>query len=540
MKGETMSITERTVFVDAELPLTESPDRWGILVEDGQISAVVPMTDLPSTLGAHVVDVAGAAVLPGMTDAHVHAVESGVELMRCDLSNSVSRDDAMATISRYVVDHPDADWIVGRGWSLSHFRYTGTMLDDLDGLTARRPAYLSNRDGHSAWVNSAALRRAGISADTPDPPGGRIERLADGSPAGLLHESAMQLISDLLPELDDRARMAGLLAAQRRLLSLGVTGWQEAIVGDFVPTTDVLNVYRRAADTRELLARVTGNLWVPRTGFAGCVETFVGLRADVPATSRFQLTGAKIMYDGVCETFTAAVSLPYRTDTEYPTGLTFFDKAELQPIVVALDRAGFDLHFHAIGDRAVADTVDMLEATDGTRRRHQIAHLQLTNPGLIRRMANKGIIANIQPFWAQSDDQMTEMSLPYLPAELFAHQYEFATMADCGVRLAAGSDWPVSSPNPFDQIHVAVNRSYPGSGETFLPAERLTRRDALVAATAGSAYASRQESRRGTICPGLEADLVVLEGPLSDVADETLHAVQVAQTYVNGQLAFQR
>ncbi|WP_458317474.1 amidohydrolase [Mycolicibacterium brisbanense] len=535
-----MSNTERTLFVDAELPLTGTTDRWGILVEDHHISAVVPMADVPSTLGVHVIDVAGAAVLPGMTDAHVHAVESGVELMRCDLSDTVSRDDALATIARYVTDNPDADWIVGRGWSLSHFRYTDTMLESLDRITGARPAYLSNRDGHSAWVNSAALRLAGITADIADPPGGRIERLPDGSPAGLLHESAMQLVSGLLPQLDDQARMAGLLAAQSRLLSLGVTGWQEAIVGDFVPTTDVLSVYRRAADTGELLTRVTGNLWVPRTEFSDCVETFVGLRAEVPATSRFQLTGAKIMYDGVCETFTAAVSVPYRTGTEYPTGLTFFDKSELQPIVIALDRAGFDLHFHAIGDRAVADTVEMLEATDGTGRRHQIAHLQLTNPGLIQRMAAKGIIANIQPFWAQNDDQMTDMALPYLPAELFAHQYEFATMAHCGVQLANGSDWPVSSPNPFDQIHVAVNRSYPGSGDTFFPAERLTRRDALVAGTAGSAYASRQESVRGSLSPGLEADLVVLEGPLSNVADDDLHTVRVAQTYVNGQLAFER
>ncbi|OBC04655.1 hypothetical protein A5784_13300 [Mycobacterium sp. 852013-50091_SCH5140682] len=535
-----MSNAGQTVFVNAELPLAETAAHWGIVVEGSHISAVVPMTDLPPTLGARVVDVAGAAVLPGMTDAHVHAVESGVELMRCDLAGTDSCDDAMATIARYVDDHPGANWIVGRGWSLSHFRHTGTMLGDLDRVTGNRPTYLANRDGHSAWVNSAALQLAGITADTPDPQGGRIERLADGSPAGLLHESAMQLVSDLLPALDDRTRMAGLLAAQTRLLSLGVTGWQEAIVGEFVPTTDVLDVYRHAADTGELRARVTGNLWVPRTGFADCVDAFVSLRADVPSSSRFQLTGAKIMYDGVCETFTAAVGQPYRIDTEYPTGITFFDKDELQPVVVALDRAGFDIHFHAIGDRAVADSVEMLEATERAGRRHQIAHLQLTNSELIRRMADKGIIANIQPFWAQNDDQMTDMALPYLPAELFAHQYEFATMARHGVQLANGSDWPVSSPNPFDQIHVAVNRNYPGSGETFFPDERLTRREALLAATAGSAYASRQESVRGAISPGLEADLIVLERPLSDVADDDLHAVRVSQTYVNGQLAFQR
>lgn len=538
-------MTGSLTLVNCALPLAEAPGPYAIRVEGERIVDVSPMEDAAPVRG-EIYDARGRSVLPGMTDAHVHLVESGIELARCDLSASRSREHASRLIADYCSGHPGEPWIVGRGWSLDHFSEVGTMLAALDALTGDRPAYLSNKDGHSAWVNSAALRLAGIDRATPDPAGGRIERGADGRPVGLLHEGAMLLVADLIPPLDDDARFAGLLAGQRRFFSLGITGWQEAIVGDFVPTTDVERCYRRAIDEGALLGQVTGNLWLPRTDPAGSVEGLIARRAAFAGEAQFRAGGVKIMYDGVCETLTAAVSHPYLDPADPGNrGITFFDPAELAPVVRELDRAGFDLHAHVIGDRAIDEFLSMVEAAQlenpGRERRHQLAHLQVLRPDLIERMAAAGVIANVQPYWAQADAQMDEMTLPFLAPELRDLQYPFRSFELAGIPLAFGSDWPVTTPNPFDWIHVAVNRAYPGdSAEPFLPSEALSRSSALRAATSGGAHAVRQDELRGAIEPGLLADLVVLGADLDEVDDADLHAVAPEATFARGRLVFER
>ncbi|MFK4729408.1 amidohydrolase [Agromyces mediolanus] len=543
-------MTAQLTIADCTLPLLDGgARRHAVRISGERITEIVPMSELAPSRG-EVLDAAGRSLLPGFTDAHVHLVESGIELARCDLSSSRSRAHALELIDAYCRRTPDADWIVGRGWSLDHFADTGAMLAELDRLTGARPAYLSNKDGHSAWVNSAALRRAGIARATPDPDGGRIERDAAGAPNGLLHEGAMLLVAELIPPLDEETRFAGLLAGQERFFSLGITGWQEAIVGDFVPTTDVERSYRRAIDSGALRGQVTGNLWLPRTNPADAVEELVERRAAFADEERFRASGVKIMYDGVCETLTGAVSVPYLDPTgsgnaEPNRGITFFDPAELAPVVAELHRAGFDLHAHVIGDRATDEFLAMVEAAQALSpardRRHQLAHLQLLNPGLIARMADAGVIANVQPYWAQADAQMVELTLPFLDPSLHGHHYAFRSLELAGVPLAFGSDWPVTTPNPFDWMHVAVNRSYPGdSTEPFLPAEALSRDSALRAATSGAAYAVRQDGLRGRLEPGLLADLVLLDTDLREVADADLHAVQVDRTFARGELVFER
>lgn len=542
-------MTAALTIVDCTLPLLDGGrGRHAIRIAGERIAEVVPMAEFAPGSG-EVFDAAGRSVLPGFTDAHVHLVESGIELARCDLSSSTSRAHTLELIRSYCLRAAEEPWIVGRGWSLDHFADTGTMLEELDRLTGGRPAYLSNKDGHSAWVNSAALRLAGIGRGTPDPEGGRIERDAAGAPLGLLHEGAMLLVADLIPPLDDETRFQGLLAGQRHFFSLGITGWQEAIVGDFVPTTDVERCYRRAIDSGALLGQVTGNLWLPRTDPAGAVDQLIERRAAFAGDERFRASGVKIMYDGVCETLTGAVSIPYldgsQGSAEPNRGITFFDPAELAPVVAELDRAGFDLHAHVIGDRATDEVLAMIEAAlwgaPERDRRHQLAHLQVLNPELIARMAGAGVIANVQPYWAQADAQMTEMTLPFLDPSLHTHQYAFRSLERAGVPLAFGSDWPVTTPDPFAWIHVAVNRSYPGdSTEPFLPHEALSRDSALRAATSGSAYAVRQDELRGRIKPGLLADLVLLDVDLSDVPDSELHAVRADATLARGALVFER
>ncbi|MBC9936056.1 MULTISPECIES: amidohydrolase [unclassified Leucobacter] len=539
-------MTSALTLINCKLPLTDGGrERFAVRVANERIVEIVPMAELAPDDGTFF-DVAGRSVLPGFTDAHVHLVESGIELARCDLSASRSRAHAVELIESYCARSPEQPWIIGRGWSLDHFTDTTTMLAELDRSTGERPAYLSNKDGHSAWVNSAALRLAEITQDTQDPAGGKIERDAEGNPVGLLHEAAMLLVADLLPPLDDDTRVQGLVTGQQHFFSLGITGWQEAIVGDFVPTTDIERCYRRAVDTGALLGQVTGNLWLPREDPMGALSELITRRTAFGETERFRINGVKIMYDGVCETLTGAVSIPYLDGESEPNlGITFFDPEELAPVVLELERAGFDIHAHVIGDRATDEMLSMIEAAQAVSpardRRHQLAHLQVLNEALIRRMALSGVIANIQPYWAQGDAQMTEMTLPFLDPSLHSHQYAFRSLEHAGIPLAFGSDWPVTTPNPMDWIHVAVNRAYPGDSEApFLPHEALSRESALLAATSGAAYAVRQEDLRGALEPGLLADLVVLDADLSLIADQELHAVRVDATFVRGELVFTR
>ncbi|MBK0419878.1 amidohydrolase [Leucobacter sp. CSA1] len=539
-----MTATRSLAIVDCTLPLV-GPGRFAIETSGSRISRVVPMREWASR-GGEELDAAGRSVLPGFTDAHVHLVESGIELARCDLSGSRSRAHALELIAAYLERRPEAPWVVGRGWSLDHFADTNSMRDDLDRLTGARPAYLSNKDGHSAWVNSAALRLAGVDERSPDPEGGRIERDAAGRPSGLLHEAAMLLVADLIPPLDDDTRLEGLIAGQRHAFSLGVTGWQEAIVGDFVPTTDVEGCYRRALDTGVLRGQVTGNLWLPRKDPAGALPDLVARRDAFAGEERFRIGAVKVMYDGVCETLTGAVSIPYLDGAAEPNrGITFFEPEVLAPIILQLDRLGFDVHAHVIGDRATDELLSMIEAAlvdaPVRDRRHQLAHLQILNERLIGRMARAGVIANVQPFWAQADAQMTEMTLPFLDPSLHAHQYAFRSLERAGVPLAFGSDWPVTTPDPLEWIHVAVNRSHPSEpAAPFLPEEALSRDSALRAATSGAAHAARQDGLRGATRPGLLADLVLLDSDLGEVPDPELRSVRVDATIVRGETLFER
>ncbi|WP_433411445.1 amidohydrolase [Microtetraspora malaysiensis] len=534
---------------NAHLPLADrEAASWSIRVSGGRIAEVVPVDagvpEVPA--GTETVDAEGRSVLPAFADSHVHVPESGVELLRCDLTSCESRDEVLRAVADYARAHPGEEWILGRGWALPHFAERPPTRQELDAVCGGRPVYLANRDGHSAWVSTAALDRVAPELLRNPPPGGRVDRDADGTPTGLLHESAMQLVSDLVPPVGAEDLRRGLLEAQRQMFSYGVTSWQDAIVGPFVPTTDIYDVYRRAAADGSLRARVTGALWWPRDASEGTLAELVEQRRGCPPDSRFACTAIKIMYDGVCETHTAALSRPYIGVAGAGTGLTFFDHADLGRAVPEMDAAGFDLHFHAIGDRAVSECLDLVEAAhraNGPRdRRHQLAHLQIADDRSVARMAALDVIANVQPYWAQADPQMLDMTIPYLPGELAALQYRFGTMEKAGVRVAFGSDWPVSTPNPMDWIHVAVNRSHPGEPDAplFAPEEAMSLRTALRAATAGSAYALRREHEAGTLEPGAGADVVILDRRLDETALDEISRVRVDLTLVDGESVWTR
>lgn len=510
-----------------------------VLVEDGRIVAVTPggVEAGPSTT---VVDLEGGLLVPGFTDAHVHPIQGGLERLRCDLSGVGTREDYLETIAAYAAAHPDAEWILGGGWAMPAFPGGTPTAADLDRVVPDRPVFLPNRDHHGAWVNSRALELAGVDEHTPDPPDGRIERDLDGRPSGTLHEGATALVSRHLPRPTGADLHAALLAGQSYLHSVGVTSWQDAIVGAYSGIDDPAATYTTAAASGDLRSHVVGALWWERRLGVEQVADLVG-RREAMTGGRFRATTVKIMQDGVAENGTAAMLEPYLDRCGHTTtnrGHSFLDAAALREAVVALDAAGFQVHVHAIGDRGVREALDAFEGTDPARR-HHIAHLQVVHPDDVRRFAGLGVAANMQMLWACLDDQMVDLTLPHLGPERSGWQYPFGDLHRSGARLVAGSDWPVSTPDPLQAIQVAVTRVEPGSGrEPFLPDQVLSLETAFAAYTSGSAWANHRDDA-GILAPGAVADLVVLDRDPFAGPSEEIGQTRVVSTWVDGSPVFE-
>jgi len=541
-----------TVFVGGQVftaGLTTSRP-GAVAVTHGRIAAVGTDAEVQELVGpgTEVVDLRGGLLVPGFQDAHAHPVVAGVDLLRCDIHHCRSADEALALIAEYAASHPDLPWILGSGWSMEHYPGGTPTRQMLDRVVPDRPAYFPNRDGHGVWVNTRALEIAAITASTPDPEDGRIEREPDGGPAGTLHEGAGDLVGHLLPPVERDEQLRGLTVAEDFLFALGITSWQDAAVGEMFGQRDILPVYLEAAATGDLRARVVGSLWWDRARSSDQVADLVE-RRGAGRVGRFSPTTVKIMLDGIAENFTAAMLEPYEDGCGCQTendGLDFVDPVGLKEYVTKLDAAGFQVHFHALGDRAVRHALDALEvarATNGpTEGRHHLAHLQVVHPEDIPRFARVGATANIQALWAAHEPQMDELTIPFLGERRTGWQYPFADLERAGARLAAGSDWSVSSADPLDGMHVAVNRRVPGkAGAAPLgESQALSLASAMTAYTAGSARVNHQDDTTGALVVGMYADLAVLDRDPFNGPAEAISEATVTHTYVEGDCVFRR
>ncbi|WP_314146061.1 amidohydrolase [uncultured Leifsonia sp.] len=530
--------------------------RWehgGVLVRDGVIAAVGPDTELAGSrdAGTEVRDAGGASLLPGFHDTHVHPPMAGSSLLGIDLMPVHDAEAYLGIIADYAAAHPGPDTIVGVGWYGDVFPGGFPTRAMLDTIVPDRPVVLTSHDGHGVWVNSRALEAAGVAADVADPLGGHFVRDATGALTGVLLDTAMQALDPILPEPAPGFLEKAILAAQQRLHSVGVTTWHDAAVGKSELGPDTLDAYLRLAADGALTAQVVLCQWWDRDRGLEQLADLQARRARVAAEApggRVSASTVKIMQDGMIENHTAAMLDDY-SDAPGVRGDSFLPPAQLATVVAELDARGFDVHMHAVGDRAVRECLDAVEharsANGTTAGRHQIAHLDVVDAADIDRFAALDVTANAQLLWARTDTEIVERKLPMMGEDRATRHFPFETLRAHGARIVAGSDWPVSDPRPLWAMHTGSTRLAPSTDphatgpaltEPLLPAEALPLATTLDAYTGTAAWVGRLEATTGRLEPGLAADIVVLDRDIS--SGRGLDEAQVMLTLARGVLVY--
>ena len=515
-----------------------------VVITDGRISFVGSSAEALAQAGSktQVVDLGGRLVLPGLQDTHIHPIMGGIDALSCDLSVGETAEDYLALIETYAQANPDLAWITGGGWAMSAFGPGGMPAKELlDAVVPDRPVLLFSSDGHTAWANSKALALAGLTAETPDPPDGRIDRHPEtGELIGSLQEGAGNLLDHVVPAVTPEAALDGLRYSVAMLNAYGITAVQDAIV-----TAEDLETYHALEALGELSLHVEASLWWERERGLEQVADLIALREPY-REGQVRANTVKIMQDGVMENYTAVMLEPYLLDTDNVTGIPMVEPALLKDVVTALDAAQFQVHFHAIGDGAIRQALDAIQAaktsnglTDG---RHHISHLQIIDRADIPRFAELGVTANFQPLWAYADEYINDLTLPFIRAETAQQMYPIQSVIDAGGTVAFGSDWSVSTANPWVQIEVAITRKNPegpeeAPGEAFLPHERVSLEAALEAFTIHAASVNHREDETGSIEAGKLADLVVLDRNLFEIPAAEISETAALVTLFKGEVA---
>ena len=521
-----------------------------VAIRGGRIVFVGTDRDLESQIGpdTRVINLKGRMLLPGFQDAHIHPILSGVEANACELIGvEVAGGEEFKmreTVDAYVAKvkscadaHPEAAWITGGGWWLSAFGPTPVATRELlDAVVPDRPVMIYSVDGHSAWVNSKALEVAGLTDETPDPPGGRIDRdPKSGHALGFLHEGAVDLVAAKAPESTLQEREAGLRYAIKLLNGFGITGVQEASADE-----SDLKTYRKLDDAGDLSLHVVCSIaWDSHQGLEQ-IDNIQRL-SSIYTKGRVNARTVKIFQDGVIETYTAVVLEPYKLPgKEKVYGTPLVEPEFLKKVVTQLDADGFQVHFHAIGDGAIRQALDAIEAARKANgdlsHRHHIAHLEVIQPVDVPRFRQLGVVANFQPLWAFADSYITDLTLPFMGKERAQWIYPIGSLYRSGAVVAFGSDWSVSTPNPMEEMEVAITRMGP-LGETstaFLPNERIDLPQAIAAFTINAAYVNHLEKVTGSVEVGKLADLAILDRNLFEIPASEISDAKVLVTLLEG------
>lgn len=512
-----------------------------IAIKDDKIIFVGSDENVAPFIGANteVVNLNGKMVLPGLQDSHIHPISGGIRASAVELGDVTTLEAYKTRVRDYSVEHPNDPWVLGGGWLMSVFGPGGIANKSiLDEIVPDRPVYLRSSDGHSGWANSKALDIAGITKDTPNPVDGIIDKdPVTGEPIGSLQEGAMGLVSRHVPEYSLEQRLDGLRYAVRMLNRYGITGMQVASAS---PEDDV--AYRALDDMGELSLHVVTALWWDREQGLEQIEQLKQRREQFTKGS-VSATTIKIMQDGVMENYTAVMLEPYHVHGD-PTGIPMVEPELLKKAVTALDKEGFQVHFHAIGDGAIRQCLNAIEAArkqnGNLGHRHHISHLQIINPNDIPRFRTLDVIANFQPLWAFADEYITELTLPFISEETARWMYPIDSVYKSGAMIAFGSDWSVSTANPWQQIETAIRRMGPNgeTNTTFIPEERIDLPEAIAAFTINAAYINNLEEVTGSLEVGKLADLVVLDRNLFAIDAADISETKALLTMLKGKSVY--
>ncbi|NVJ98323.1 MAG: amidohydrolase [Alphaproteobacteria bacterium] len=498
-------------------------------------------------------DISGKIVFPGFTDSHAHLPDGGDTILGLGLGGLTSAEQIVHAVKAYADAHPELPAIMGSGWELNLFPDANPNKALLDEIVPDRPVMLVAADGHNGWVNTRALDLAGVTSETADPVNGRIERDAEGNPTGTLRESAQGLVSHIFPKPAVEDVVRNLEAGLAYQAGNGITATIDAAIMHDHNEAAYLEVSSR----QDLPQRVRLSLlaaeemvtsMVTPDNVEAVVEKLVERRAQfrAQAKDRLDADAVKIFVDGVPENHTAAMLEPYVNAPLGPDhrGEINLSEEALNAYAIALENAGFQIHIHAIGDRAVRVSLNALEGaieTNGERpRRHHLSHLEIVQPEDIQRFAPLGVTANLQALWHFNDAYISELTEPFLQEKLHRWIYPAKSFVNAGARVVWGSDWPVSTSDPFDSMEVAVLRKNPddANDQSWIPEERLSVDDMIKALTINGAYLMGQEDIRGSLEVGKQADFILVDADPYKVLPEDISDIRVLRTYIGGRQVF--
>lgn len=517
------------------------PNRFAeaIAIQGNKIQAIGKRADIEKLAGKNTlrIDADGATVSPAFNDAHVHMFSGSESLQQVDLLDAVSLEDIGNRIRSFSIANPKKAVIVGRGWLYGFFENGLPTREQLDALIPERPAVMKCYDGHSMWLNSQALKAAGITRDTKDPENGIVVRDAQGEPTGVLKESAMSLADEVLPKFTSAEKQEALRAAIREAHRLGVTSVQEAGIG--LTELEVLDSLQKSGELKlRIYIALQGR---PRMTDEE-IDQLDALRARF---KKLSIGAVKLYADGVIEAHTAALLQPYANQPI--RGLPEYTQEDMNRVIAALDRHDYQIMVHAIGDGGIRMTLDALEhatqvnPTPAKGRRHRLEHIESVSREDIPRFGQLGIIASMQPFHANPNSNIFNVWAVNLGPERSSRAWIWKSLQDAGGHLAFGTDWPVVGLDPIPGLHTAMTRQTldgkPKDG--FIPEQRLSLQDSLQAYTSGAAYAQFAEDKKGRLEVGMLADVVLWDRDIFAVPVEQVKDAKVMKTIYDGQIVFE-
>jgi predicted amidohydrolase YtcJ len=530
-----------TYYLHGRIYTNDPMQPWAaaIAVRDGKIRCVGSMELVllecgGSAEGAETINLKGSFVMPGFNDAHVHLGAAGKDMLAVRLNGAASIEELQKRIVDAVAQHQEGEWITGGGWD--HTLWPDKKFPNrqqLDAVSPKNPVLLTHISGHVAVANSLALQQARIAKDTPNPTGGEIERDEAGEPTGMLKEgAAIALVGSQIPDPNEEQRRRGIEMVLADVAKNGVTSVQDnSAWEDF-------EVYRQLKAERKLTVRITE--WLPFTALMSELEDY---RTEGGIADPWLRTGAlKMVTDGALGSRTAAMLAPYSDDPS-TSGIMTMAPEKLRALAIERDKAGYQIAFHAIGDKANRVALDVFEAVakaNGPRdRRDRIEHAQVVAPEDLPRFATLNVIASMQPSHETTDMRWAEQRIG---PERAKDAYVWATMEKNGVRLAFGTDYDVESINPMRGLYACVTRELPEGGPTggWQPQEKISLEDCIRAYTSGSAYAEFAEGRKGTLKTGQYADFIVLSGDLTKIPPAQFTKTTVLRTVVGGRTVYQK